>query len=116
MTAPIARSPCGICFARDGGDGVTETTTSCPECERLRARVRELEEERDAALLSISREREKANAILTSQVAPAPPPPKPIRYWAVDLVNDGIKKALPWPHSGVRAAAAFLRRLRKEAP
>jgi hypothetical protein len=79
MTAPIARSACGICFARDGGDGVSDMTPSCPECERLRARVRELQEERDAALLSVSREREKANAILTSQVALAPPPPKPSR-------------------------------------
>lgn len=95
---------------------MSDATTSCPECERLRVRIRELQEERDAALLSLSKEREKANVILTSQVAVAPPPPKPIRYWAVDLVNDGIKKVLPWPHSGVRAAAALLRRFRKEAP
>jgi hypothetical protein len=103
-------------FRPDGGDGVPDVTPTCPECERLRARVRELQDERDAALLSVSREREKANAILTSQVALAPPPPKPIRYWAVDLLNDGVKRVLPWPHAGVRAAAALLRRLRKEAP
>jgi hypothetical protein len=95
---------------------VPEANTSCPECERLRVRIHELQQERDAALASVSREREKANAVLASQVAAAPPPPKPIRYWAVDLLNDGIKKVLPWPHAGVRAAAGVLRRFRKEAP
>jgi len=95
---------------------VADATTSCPECERLRAAIRELREARDAALLSLARERERANAILLSQVIPPPPPPppKPIRYWAVDLLNTGIKKALPLPHAGARAAMQFLRRLRKE--
>ncbi len=99
---------------------MTDTTT-CPECDRLRAQLRELQEERDAVLLSLARERERANAILMSQVAPAtprpvPPPPKPIRYWAVDLLNSGVKKALPLPHAGVRVAMELLRRLRKEEP
>jgi len=98
---------------------VTDPTTSCAECERLRAQLRQVREERDAVLLSLARERERANAILLSQVAlapspPAPPPPKPIRYWAVDLLNSGVKKALPLPHAGVRVAVQFLRRLRKE--
>jgi len=92
---------------------VADAKTSCPECERLRAQLRMLQEERDAALTSVAKERERANAILVSQVAPAPPAPRPIRYWAVDLLNSGIKKALPLPHAGVRAAAQYLRRLRK---
>ena len=91
---------------------------ACAECEVLRAQVRELREQRDAALLGVARERERANAILLSQMAPlaASRQPKPIRYWAVDLLNSGIKKALPLPHAGVRAAARFLRRWRKEDP
>ena len=93
---------------------MADATTSCPECERLRAQLRELRQERDAALLSVAKERERANAILVSQMSPPPQPPKPIRYWAVDLLNSGIKKALPLPHAGVRAAAQFLRLLRKE--
>ena len=95
---------------------MADSTTSCPECEQLRAQVRELREERDAALLSVARERERANAILMSQVAPALPEPKPIRYWAVDMLNSGIKKVLPLPHAGVRAAAQLLRRFGKEEP
>lgn len=95
-----------------------EPTTSCPDCERLRAQLQVLRDERDAALLSLAEERERSNAILVSQVAaPAPPAPqKPVRYWAVDLLNSGIKKALPLPHAGARAAVQFLRRLRKEQP
>jgi len=77
--------------------------TSCPECRKLR-------EERDAALLQVAIEREKANAILLSQKLPEPPPPKPIRYWAVDALNDGFKKVLPLPHKGVRALIKALRK------
>ena len=88
----------------------------CPECELLRSQLRELREQRDAALLLVARERERSRAIVISQAARAPPQPKPARYWAVDLINSGIKKALPLPHAGVRAAALFLRRLRKEDP
>jgi len=95
---------------------VGDATTSCPECEQLRADIRKLREERDAAFLSLARECERTNAVLMSQVAPASPPPKPIRYWAVDLLNSGVKKALPLPHAGVRAAAQLLRRFRKEEP
>lgn len=97
---------------------MTEATTSCAECERLRAQLREIREERDAALLSLASERERANAILVSQIAvPVPPPtPQPVRYWAVDLLNSGIKKALPLPHAGARAAIQFLRRFRREGP
>jgi hypothetical protein len=97
---------------------VPEATTSCPECERVRAQLRQLREERDAALLSLAEERERANAILVSQIAVPvlPAAPKPVRYWAVDLLNSGIKKALPLPHAGARAAVQFLRRLRKEQP
>jgi hypothetical protein len=88
----------------------------CPNCELLRHQLRELREERDAALLLVAKERERVNAIMMSQVAPVTPLPKPIRYWAVDLLNSGIKKALPLPHAGMRAAARFLQRLRKEEP
>src|SRR6267143_5634684 len=95
-----------ISLARRGA-AVTDTVTTCAECDRLRAQLRRVLEERDSALLSLARERERANAILLSQVAlgplpPGPPPPKPMRYWAVDLLNSGIKKALPLPHAGVR--------------
>ena len=90
-----------------------DATTSCSNCEQLRAEIRKAREERDAALLSVARERERANAILLSQVI-APPAPKPMRYWAVDLINSGIKKALPLPHAGARAAVRFLRHLGKE--
>ncbi len=93
---------------------MADATTSCPNCEELRAQARKARKERDAALLSLARERERANAILVSQVAPAPVGPKPMRYWAVDLLNSGIKKTLPLPHAGARAAVRFLRRLRKE--
>ena len=95
---------------------VTDATTSCPECERLRAQLRELREERDRALLWLARERERANAILTAHVAPAsaPSPPKPMRYRAADLLNTGFKKALPLPHAGLRAAVEFLQKLRRE--
>jgi len=79
----------------------------CPQCEPL---VRKLREERDAALLAVAVEREKANAILLSQKVPTPPPPKPIRYWAVDAINDGFKRALPLPHRGVRALLKALRK------
>ena len=77
----------------------------CPNCKAMR-------DERDEALRLVAIEREKANAILLSQSAavPAPPPPKPLRYWIVDVLNDGMKKALPWPQAGVRAAVRFLRR------
>ncbi len=93
---------------------MAEATTSCPKCEELRAEARKARAERDAALLSLARERERANAILASQVSAAPSGPRPMRYWAVDLLNSGIKKALPLPHAGARAAVEFLRRLRKE--
>jgi hypothetical protein len=78
--------------------------------------LRAAQDERDTALLSLARERERANAVLLSHVAPAfpPAPPKPIRYWAVDLLNTGLKKALPLPHAGARAAFELFRRLRKE--
>ena len=91
------------------------TQTPCPQCEQLRAGLRAAREERDAALLAVAVEREKANAILLSQMkaVPEPPRPKPLRYWAIDALSDGLKKALPWPHAGVRAAARLLRRTRK---
>ena len=89
--------------------------TPCPQCERFRAELRAAREDRDAALLAVAVEREKANAVLLgqTQAVPAPPPEKPLRYWAVDALSDGLKKALPWPHAGVRAAARLLRRARK---
>ena len=91
------------------------TPTPCPHCEQLRAELRAVLEQRDAALLAVSVEREKANAILLSQIraVPEPPPEKPLRYWAVDAISNGLKRALPWPHAGVRAAARLLRRSRK---
>lgn len=94
------------------------TLTSCPDCEHLRAELRAARQERDAALLAIAVEREKANAVLLGQTraVPAPPPEKPLRYWAVDALSNGLKKALPWPHAGVRAAARLLRRSRKADP
>ncbi len=75
----------------------------------MRAQLREAREERDAALLAVAKEREVANAILASQVAPKLGP-KPIRYRAVDALSDGLKKALPLPHAGVRAAVQWLLR------
>ena len=75
----------------------------CPNCAKMR-------EERDAALNALAVEREKVNAILLSQKLPEPPPPKPIRYWAVDVINDGLKRVMPWPHKGVRALIGALRR------
>ena len=91
---------------------------NCPDCERLRAQLREARAERDTALLSVAVEREKANAVLLSQLAavPAPPPQKPLRYWVIDTLSDGFKRALPWPHKGVRAAARLFHRSRKEDP
>ena len=89
------------------------TQTPCLRCEQLRAELRAARKERDAALLAVAIEREKANATLLSQAVPEPPPPKPLRYWAIDALSDGLKKALPWPHAGVRAAARLLRRTRK---
>ena len=74
----------------------------CPNCAKLR-------EERDAALDAVAVEREKANAILLSQKLPPPPPEKPVRYWAVDVINDGLKK-LPLPRESLRA---LLQKLRK---
>ena len=93
-------------------------TTPCPDCERLRAELRAARAERDAALLAIAVEREKANSILLGQTRAVPEPPKakPLRYWAVDALSDGLKRALPWPHAGVRAAARLLRRSRKADP
>jgi len=93
---------------------VTDARASCQECERLRAQVRALRDERDAALLSLAKERERVNTVLMSQIAPASPSPKPIRYWAIDLLNTVIKRALPLPHAGIRAAAQFLRKRGKE--
>ena len=75
----------------------------CSSCARMR-------EERDAALDALAVEREKANAILLSQKLPESPPPKPLRYWAIDALNDGIKRALPLPHKGVRALLGMLRK------
>ena len=97
---------------------MTDATASCPQCERLRAQLRELRQERDAALLSLAEERARANAILISQIAfPAPAePPKPARYWVVDVLNSGMKRALPLPHAGARAAIEPLRRFRKDQP
>jgi hypothetical protein len=97
---------------------MSESMQSCPECEQLRLQVRQAREERDLALLSLAKERERANAILLSQVAiPEPPPvPKPVRYWAVDLLNSGLKRALPLPHAGARAAMELVRKLRKGQP
>ena len=90
----------------------------CPQCETLRADLREARDQRDAALLAVAVEREKANAVLLSQLAavPAPPAEKPLRYWVVDAISDGFKKALPWPHKGLRAAARLLHRSRKADP
>ena len=78
----------------------------CSECEAARR-------ERDEALLALAREREKLNALLLAQPQPRA---KPMRYWAVDVLNDGVKKALPLPHAGVRAVARLLRGLRKDQP
>ncbi len=75
----------------------------CPDCEKMRR-------ERDEALNAVAVEREKANAILLSQKLPEPPPPKPIRYWAVDALNDGLKKALPLPQKALRALVGALRK------
>src|SRR5262249_19670777 len=86
-------------------------SAECAHCEHFRAALAE----RDAALLALARERERANVIVLGQIAPARGP-KPIRYWAVDAINDGLKKALPLPHAGVRAAARWLRKWRKEEP
>jgi hypothetical protein len=96
---------------------VPETTDSCADCERLRAQVRRLREERDAALLSVARERERANAAIVSQSVPvlAGSGARPIRYWAVDALNNGLKRALPLPHAGAKAALEFLRRFRKDS-
>jgi hypothetical protein len=59
----------------------------------------------------VARERERADALLIAQSRPVPPPPpKPIRYWAVDAINDSLKKALPLPQRALRAAAKFLRK------
>lgn len=72
--------------------------------------MRKLREERDAALNAVAIEREKANAILISQKPPPIPPPKPIRYWAVDTLNDAFKRLLPLPQKGVRALIEKLRK------
>jgi hypothetical protein len=69
-----------------------------------------MREERDAALNALAVEREKANAILLSQRLPEPPPPKPIRYWAIDVINDALKRTLPLPQKGLRALIGSLRK------
>lgn len=64
----------------------------CSECEALR-------KQRDDALLALAREREQLNALVLAQPQPQE---KPLRYRAVDFLNDGLKRALPLPHKGVR--------------
>ena len=87
---------------------------SCSQCEALRRQLREVLEQRDAALLSVARERERANTVLTSQVSFNAQAAKPIRYWAIDWLNEGLKRSFPLPHAGMRAVVHVLRRIRKE--
>jgi hypothetical protein len=79
----------------------------------MREELRRAVEERDTALLALAKAREVASAVLATRVAPNYGP-KPIRYRAIDAVNDGLKKALPLPQAGVRAAVQWL--LRRKDP
>jgi len=94
----------------------TVPAPGCERCQRLEKDLRALQAERDELWLSLAKERQRANAILLSFphaeksepiVAPpiiiyADPGPQPLRYKVADMVNNGMKRLLPFGHGGAR--------------